>query len=85
MMIGFHCVLQPQAQQKLAQPQTPQQHANTNPFTQPQMMLHRSGYSMESEEGDIDDNPIHSLSSSKSNLSENSLVSEIYMMKIYDH
>ncbi|XP_031622666.1 serine/threonine-protein kinase Genghis Khan isoform X2 [Contarinia nasturtii] len=63
----------PQAQQKLIQPQTPQQHANTNPFTQPQMMLHRSGYSMESEEGDIDDNPIHSLSSSKSNLSENSL------------
>lgn len=38
------------------------------------MLLHRSGYSMESEEGDIDDNPIHSLSSSKSNLSENSLV-----------
>ncbi|XP_055318570.1 serine/threonine-protein kinase Genghis Khan isoform X1 [Sitodiplosis mosellana] len=63
----------PQAQQKMAQPQTPQQHANTNPFTQPQMMLHRSGYSMESEEGDIEDNPVHSLSSSKSNLSENSL------------
>lgn len=58
----------------MAQPQTPQQHANTNPFTQPQMMLHRSGYSMESEEGDIEDNPVHSLSSSKSNLSENSLV-----------
>lgn len=49
-------------------------HVNTNPFTQPQMMLHHSGYSMESEEGDIEDNPAHSLSSSKSNLSENSLV-----------
>lgn len=39
------------------------------------MLLHHSGYSMESEEGDIEDNPAHSLSSSKSNLSENSLVS----------
>lgn len=39
------------------------------------MMLQMSGYSMESEEGDIEDNHGHSLSSSKSNLSENSLVS----------
>lgn len=66
---------QQQVQQKSTQPQTPQQHANTNPFAPQQMMLHRSGYSMESEEGDIEDNPVHSLSSSKSNLSENSLVS----------
>lgn len=63
----------------------PPQH-NTNPFVNPQMqqlqqqqqqqqaMLHHSGYSMESEEGDIEDNRGHSLSSSKSNLSENSLV-----------
>lgn len=50
-------------------------HVNTNPFTQPQMMMHHAGYSMESEEGDIEDNPALSLSSSKSNLSENSLVS----------
>lgn len=79
---NFHIsTQQQQAQQKLAQPQTPQQHANTNPFTQPQMMLHRSGYSMESEEGDIEDNPVHSLSSSKSNLSENSLVSNFNRQK----
>lgn len=52
------------------QSQTPQQHINTNPFAQTH--LHRSGYSMESEE-DIEDPTVHSLSSSKSNLSDNSL------------
>lgn len=65
-----------QSQQQLFGPQVPSsqmQHINTNPFTQPQMMLHHSGYSIESEEGDIEDNPAHSLSSSKSNLSDTSL------------
>lgn len=42
-----------------------------------QQQLHHPGYSisMESEEGDIEDNRAHSLSSSKSNLSDNSMVS----------
>ncbi|XP_037915645.1 serine/threonine-protein kinase Genghis Khan isoform X3 [Hermetia illucens] len=40
---------------------------------QQQMLLQHSGYSMESEEGDIEDNRAHSLSSSKSNLSDNSI------------
>ena len=35
--------------------------------------LQHSNYSMESEEGDIEDNRGHSLSSSKSNLSEHSI------------
>lgn len=37
------------------------------------LMLHHSSYSMESEEGDIEDNRPPSLSSSKSNLTENSM------------
>lgn len=57
---------QHQQQQQQQQQQMQQQHT---------MMLHHSGYSMESEEGDIEDNRGHSLSSSKSNISENSMVS----------
>lgn len=56
---------QHQQQQQQQQQQMQQQHT---------MMLHHSGYSMESEEGDIEDNRGHSLSSSKSNISENSMV-----------
>lgn len=54
------------SQQQLHQQQQQQQH-------QQQQMIH--GYSMESEDGDIEDNRQHSLSSSKSNLSDNSIVS----------
>lgn len=43
-----------------------------------QQHLHHTGYSMESEEGDIEDNRAHSLSSSKSNLSDNSVVNSFY-------
>lgn len=57
---------QNQQQQQQQQPS----HTYTN---QQQMLLHHSGYSLESEEGDIEDNRAHSLSSSKSNLSDNSL------------
>lgn len=43
-------------------------------YSNPQQHLHHTGYSIESEEGDIEDNRAHSLSSSKSNLSDNSMV-----------
>lgn len=41
-------------------------------YSNQHLMLHHSNYSMESEEGDIEDNRPPSLSSSKSNLTENS-------------
>ncbi|XP_037032828.1 serine/threonine-protein kinase Genghis Khan [Bradysia coprophila] len=59
-----------------------QQTYSTNPFVHSQQQLHQQhqqqqqmihGYSLESEDGDIEDNRQHSLSSSKSNLSDNSI------------
>lgn len=52
-------------------------------YSNQQQLLHHTGYSisMESEEGDIEDNRAHSLSSSKSNLSDNSMVS----LWLFDH
>lgn len=60
---------QQQQQQQLQQQPPPPQHIYSNQ----QLLLHHSNYSMESEEGDIEDNRPPSLNSSKSNLTENSM------------
>uniref|UniRef100_A0A336K2J9 non-specific serine/threonine protein kinase n=1 Tax=Culicoides sonorensis TaxID=179676 RepID=A0A336K2J9_CULSO len=70
-----------QRQQQIEQLQQ-QQHQQQPPlppggpqhiYSNQQLLLHHSNYSMESEEGDIEDNRPPSLNSSKSNLTENSM------------
>lgn len=63
--------IHPHPQQQLQQQQH-QMATAAHIYSNQQLMLHHSNYSMESEEGDIEDNRPPSLSSSKSNLTENS-------------
>ncbi|XP_049291756.1 serine/threonine-protein kinase Genghis Khan isoform X1 [Anopheles funestus] len=66
-------------QQLLQQQQQQQEQAQQQQQQQPTM--HHSNYSMESEDGDVEDNNRgHSLSSSKSNLSDHSLSMHSVMM-----
>uniref|UniRef100_A0A4Y0BRZ4 non-specific serine/threonine protein kinase n=1 Tax=Anopheles funestus TaxID=62324 RepID=A0A4Y0BRZ4_ANOFN len=66
-------------QQQLLQQQQQQEQAQQQQQQQPTM--HHSNYSMESEDGDVEDNNRgHSLSSSKSNLSDHSLSMHSVMM-----
>ncbi|XP_021711533.1 serine/threonine-protein kinase Genghis Khan isoform X1 [Aedes aegypti] len=74
-----HQQVQQQQQQHLQQ----QSHTYGNQQQQQQQQghqMHHSNYSMESEEGDVEDNRGHSLSSSKSNLSDHSLSMHSVMM-----
>ncbi|XP_062557470.1 serine/threonine-protein kinase Genghis Khan isoform X2 [Armigeres subalbatus] len=76
-----HQQVQQQQQQHLQQQQ--QSHTYGNQQQQQQQQghpMHHSNYSMESEEGDVEDNRGHSLSSSKSNLSDHSLSMHSVMM-----
>lgn len=65
------------------QQQQAQQHQQSHTYSNAQQMhqMHHSNYSMESEEGDVEDNRGHSLSSSKSNLSDHSLVRTFSLIK----
>uniref|UniRef100_A0AAG5DV31 non-specific serine/threonine protein kinase n=1 Tax=Anopheles atroparvus TaxID=41427 RepID=A0AAG5DV31_ANOAO len=68
---------QAQQEQQVQQQQQQQQHHHQHQ----QQTMHQSNYSMESEDGDVEDNNRgHSLSSSKSNLSDHSLSMHSVMM-----
>ncbi|XP_058458205.1 serine/threonine-protein kinase Genghis Khan isoform X2 [Malaya genurostris] len=79
---SLHQQLQHQQAQQQQQhfQQQQQQHSHTYSNQQQVHQMHHSNYSMESEEGDVEDNRGHSLSSSKSNLSDHSLSMHSVMM-----
>ncbi|XP_053687500.1 serine/threonine-protein kinase Genghis Khan isoform X2 [Sabethes cyaneus] len=77
---SLHQQLQQQQAHQQQQHLQQQQQSHTYSNQQQIHQMHHSNYSMESEEGDVEDNRGHSLSSSKSNLSDHSLSMHSVMM-----